>query len=85
MHAHHRRGLGRRRAVNHFEVDERLPAVGATFHACLDTCATSNAPTLIDYKDWIVINSEFHAGSIRTAATLNSGIFEVGSTARFVS
>ena len=85
VHTHHRGGLGRSRAVNHFEVDQRLPAVGSTFHAGLNTGAAANTTTLIGHKDWIVINSEFHARSIRTAATLNSGILEIGSTARFVS
>lgn len=85
MHAHHRRSLSCGRAVGLFKVNERLPAVSATFHACLNARPAADAAALIDHKDRVIVDTESHARSMRTAATLNSGMFEVGSTARLVS
>ncbi len=48
VHAHHRRGLGAGRAVDPLEMDQRLPAMGAAFHAGLHACLAADAAALVD-------------------------------------
>ena len=88
-------------AVDALEVDERPAAVGAALHARLHAGLAADAAALVDHEDRRVVDSvlttalvEVEVASVvsarppaltTTAATLNSGIFDVGSSARLVS
>jgi hypothetical protein len=50
VHAHHGSGLGGRRPVDLFEVDEGLAAMRATFHARLDARFAADATALVDHE-----------------------------------
>ena len=86
------------RAVDGLEVDQRPAPVRAAFFARLHARLAADAPALVDHEDRCVVGPVRHGGLVqveserrssllpssvtRTAATLNSGIFEVGSTAQ---
>src|SRR5262249_49851101 len=81
VHADRRRRLRARAPVDEVEMDHRPTAVRAALRAGLDARLAADAPALVDDED-----VRAHATrSTRTALTLYSGIFDSGSSARWVS
>ena len=60
VHAHHRCGLGGGGPVDAFEVDQRLAAVGAAFHAGLHAGLATDAAALVDDEDRGVVDAVSH-------------------------
>src|SRR5207302_1678844 len=80
MHADHGARLRAHWAVDNFQVNHGPAAMRIALHAGLHASLATNTTRLINEK--LVID---HARSTLQAHTLYSGIFEIGSSARFVS
>ena len=85
MHANDRGGLHARGPVHVVQMNHRHAAVRVAFTARLDACLAADAARWIQEKFGLGSHGESTIFSIRQAQTLNSGILEIGSSARLVS